>query len=124
VLHYTLRSEQAGTLTFHVSGDLAMPPGRLVLAPPIPGPIREVQVNGRSIEAPREGPIVIGELPAKVELHFELAEKLRVVAAGDGEGASCDDGSDHRTGDHVPEHSGEAASGCSDRNEAEREERQ
>lgn len=44
-LTFTLQQEQTGTLRLEVDGDLEMPPGKIVVRPPLAGPLREVIVN-------------------------------------------------------------------------------
>jgi hypothetical protein len=49
-LSYSLRMDDPGALRLRLSGDLLLPPGGIVVKPPLPQPIRHVQVNGRAIE--------------------------------------------------------------------------
>jgi hypothetical protein len=48
-LTYSLRLEDKDTLRLNLGGDLVLPPGGVVLKPPLPRPIREVEVNGRQL---------------------------------------------------------------------------
>jgi len=65
-LDYELRREGPGRLQLRVGGALRLPPGGIVLAPPLAGEIRRVQVNDR--DAPLEGSatFTLRELPAEV----------------------------------------------------------
>ncbi len=49
-LSYTLRLEDSDTLHFNLREGISVPPGGIVVKPPLPLPIREVEVNGRATE--------------------------------------------------------------------------
>ncbi len=70
VLNYTLRSEGANALRLRLSGDLAIPPGKIVLAPPLPGPLTAVRVNDKPIETFTADSATIGEVPADVAFEY------------------------------------------------------
>ncbi|HYR45354.1 MAG TPA: discoidin domain-containing protein, partial [Thermoanaerobaculia bacterium] len=64
LLTYSMR-RTAGRLRVHVAGDLATPPGGLVLRPPLPRSRARVSANGKEIPVSGEE-IVLRELPADV----------------------------------------------------------
>jgi hypothetical protein len=70
VLHYSLRSSGSNSMLLKISGDLTMPPAKIVFAPPLPQPIRRVQVNGKVVEVRTPDAVTIGELPAEVSIEF------------------------------------------------------
>jgi hypothetical protein len=45
-LSYTLRRQGPDTLRLTVAGELALPPGKIVVKPPLPRPLVQVEVNG------------------------------------------------------------------------------
>ena len=69
-LDYELRRVGPGKLQLRVGGALRLPPGGIVLAPPLAGEIRRVEVNGR--DAPLEGSatFTLRELPAEVVISY------------------------------------------------------
>ena len=72
LLTYSMR-RTAGRLRVHVAGDLEVPPGGLVLRPPLPGPPGRVIVNGKRVSLAGEE-LVLRDLP--VEVLFEGAGKV------------------------------------------------
>jgi hypothetical protein len=66
-LDYELRREGPGRLRIRVAGRLE-PPGGIVLAPPLAGRLRLVEVNGASREAADPAALTLRELPAEVVL--------------------------------------------------------
>jgi hypothetical protein len=70
VLNYTLAPGEPGTLRMKLSGDIALPRGRIVLRPPLPQPLRAVSVNGKPIEDFSADEVTIGEFPAEVVFRY------------------------------------------------------
>ena len=70
VLNYTLRSEAAGTMHATLSGDINLPPGNLVLQPPLPQPLKAVSVNGKPVQTFDAKAATITEFPADVVLEY------------------------------------------------------
>jgi hypothetical protein len=69
-ISYSLRMEGPDTLRLTLEGNLKMPRGGIVVAPPLPGPIRQVEVNGRAwAEFTPEG-FTCRECPAEVVVRF------------------------------------------------------
>ncbi len=69
-LDYHLRVDGPGRLTMDVSGDLDVPPGGIVIDPPLPAPVKSVLVNGKDFAPSRAGGIVIRSVPAKIQIEF------------------------------------------------------
>lgn len=70
VLNYTLKPAGSNALSLKISGDLTMPPGKIVVAPPTLQPIKAVQVNGHPVETFTGDHAVIGEFPADVVIEY------------------------------------------------------
>ncbi|MGH7822118.1 MAG: discoidin domain-containing protein [Candidatus Binatia bacterium] len=71
VLSYTLESERPGSFTLRLSGDLDLPPGGIVLRPPLTKRIKAMQVNGRSSPLFSAREAIVTEFPADVILESE-----------------------------------------------------
>jgi hypothetical protein len=69
-LSYSLRSRDAGALRLRLSGDLTVPPGGIVVAPPLPAPLKAVTVNGKPLQTIGADSATIRELPADVVLEY------------------------------------------------------
>jgi hypothetical protein len=67
---YSLHLDGPETLRVGISGDLDLPPGYIVVKPPLRRPIRRVQVNGRDIEDFEADSFVCTECPAEVVVLF------------------------------------------------------
>jgi hypothetical protein len=70
VLHYTLRSAGPDALQMRLWGDLTLPPGRIVVQPPLPRPLTAVSVNGAAVDTFTATSATIGEFPAEVVLTY------------------------------------------------------
>jgi hypothetical protein len=68
LLDYELRREGPGRLRMRVAGKLELPPGGIVVAPPLGAALRRVELDGR--EAPVEAPasFTLRALPAELLL--------------------------------------------------------
>jgi len=71
VLSYSLRSVSPNVLRLQLSGDLSVPPGGIVIQPPLPRPLQAVAVNGRAIEAAGRTSVTINEFPAEVAFEYQ-----------------------------------------------------
>jgi hypothetical protein len=71
ILNYTLRGETADAVRLRLSGDLALPPGKIVVESPLSRPLRAVVVNGRPVETFTAEHAVVAEFPADVLLHYQ-----------------------------------------------------
>jgi len=69
-LSYTLRMEGSDTLRLIVSGDLALPPGRLVVISPLPRPLVQVEVNGSKIETVDAESVTCGVCPVEMIMRY------------------------------------------------------
>lgn len=69
-LSYSLRGEGANRLRLKLSGDLAMPPGGIVVQPPCPQPLKSVTVNGQPVQGLTAASALIPVVPADVVLEY------------------------------------------------------
>lgn len=69
-LSYTLRGEEPGELHLQLSGDLTLPPGKIVVQAPSYKPLREVIVNGNPVSDFTADEAVVAEFPAEVVLKY------------------------------------------------------
>jgi len=68
VLSYRLESDGPDRLRLQISGDVRVPPGNIVVRPPLERPLQAVRVNGKAIDTFSADQAVIAELPANVVL--------------------------------------------------------
>jgi hypothetical protein len=69
-LSYRMRREGPDTLRVALSGDLVIPPGRILLMPPLPRPLVAAEVNGRSSDLLQPDGFACGECPADILLRY------------------------------------------------------
>jgi hypothetical protein len=69
-LSYTLRHAGGAALRLLISGDLAVPPGGLVVRPPLHHPLVSVQVDGKSIETFDAASVTLRACPADVVMSY------------------------------------------------------
>jgi hypothetical protein len=69
-LSYTLHREGPDTLRLIVTGDLALPPGKIVVKPPLPRPLVQVEVNGSKSETFDAESASCGECPAEMIMKY------------------------------------------------------
>jgi hypothetical protein len=69
-ISYSLHVEGADTLRLALKGNLNMPPGGIVVAPPLPRPIRTVEVNGRASTEFTPETFTCRECPAEVVVRY------------------------------------------------------
>ena len=69
-LTYSLRMEGKDTMRLKLKGDLAVPPGGIVVMPPLPRPIRHVKINGRVLSDFEPDRFTCRECPAKAVVTF------------------------------------------------------
>jgi hypothetical protein len=69
-LSYTLHREGLDTLRLIVTGELALPPGKIVVKPPLPRPLVQVEVNGSKIETFDAESASCGACPAEVVMKY------------------------------------------------------
>jgi len=67
-LSYRLRRESAATVRVTLEGTLAVPPGGVIAQPPLPGPLLQVTINGKSSVAFGPDWVMCKECPADMVL--------------------------------------------------------
>jgi len=65
-ISYTMKREDTDTLRFNLQEGIRIPPGGIVVRPPFPMSIREVEVNGRIADSFTDESFTLGECPAAV----------------------------------------------------------
>jgi hypothetical protein len=80
-LNYSVRPGGKAELVVAMSGDINLPPGRIVLPSPLEQPLLGVTVNGREIASFTQDEAVIDQFPATVVLRYS---QLPSSAARDG----------------------------------------
>jgi hypothetical protein len=81
VLHFSVRGAEPDTLHLHLWGDLTLPPGNIVLQPPLPRPLTAVTVNGKPVQTFTADSATISAFPAEVVLTYAPPETPTVPAA-------------------------------------------
>ena len=69
-LSYSLRLKGKRTLRLNLEGNLILPPGGIVVKPPLPRPIRQLKINGRSVGDFQPDSFTITECPAQTLVRF------------------------------------------------------
>jgi hypothetical protein len=69
-LTYFLRMKSSDTLHLKLEGDLAVPPGGIVVRPPLPRPIRRVEINGIALAEFEPDCFRCGDYPAEAVVKF------------------------------------------------------
>ncbi|MEW6664010.1 MAG: discoidin domain-containing protein [Thermodesulfobacteriota bacterium] len=69
-LTYSLRLDGKDSLRLTLEGDLNMPPGGIVVIPPLPRPIRQVEINGRPLTEFTPDTFTCRECPAASLVKF------------------------------------------------------
>ena len=69
-LSYSMRLRGKGTLRVKLEGDLAVPPGGIVVKPPLSRPIRQVEINGRALTEFTTHSFTCRECPAEAVVRF------------------------------------------------------
>jgi hypothetical protein len=67
-LSYSLRREGPERLRMTLEGELATPPGGIIIQPPLAGPLVRVEINGRDSPAFASGWALCAECPAEIVL--------------------------------------------------------
>lgn len=70
ILNYAMRADGPDVVRLRISGDLVVPPGKIVVPSPLARPIVGATVNGLPVEAPDPAQVIIATTPADVELWF------------------------------------------------------
>jgi hypothetical protein len=69
-ISYKLRLENSDTLCFNLQEGIIVPGGGIVVKPPLPLPIREVEVNGRPTDSFTDESFTLFACPAEVVVRF------------------------------------------------------
>jgi len=70
ILSYSLRADGPDTVRLRLSGDLAVPPGKIVVRSPLVRPLKSLTVNGKPAGTFTAEGAVLGECPADVVLGY------------------------------------------------------
>jgi F5/8 type C domain-containing protein len=70
VLSYSMRSDGPNQLRVKLSGDLSVPPGSIIVAPPLPQPLKAATVNGKASANITAESVTVTEFPADVVLEY------------------------------------------------------
>jgi hypothetical protein len=70
ILNFSARATAPDVVRVRISGDLATPPGKIVLASPLDRPIAAATVNGQPVALPDPAQVRIETAPADVELRY------------------------------------------------------
>jgi F5/8 type C domain-containing protein len=70
VLSYSMRSDGPNHLHVKLSGDLSLPPGNIILMPPLPQPLKAATVNGKASASVSAESVTVSEFPADVVLDY------------------------------------------------------
>jgi hypothetical protein len=69
-LDYTITREKPDRLNLVLTGELALPPGKIVVKPPLPGPLVRVEVNGIKTKTFDSESVTCDEYPAKIVMNY------------------------------------------------------
>jgi hypothetical protein len=69
-ISYSLRLDSPGVLRLRLGGNLVLPPGGIVVEPPLARPIRLVHVNGRVLENFQSHSLTCRKYPAEIVVDF------------------------------------------------------
>jgi hypothetical protein len=69
-ISYGLRFENTDTVRFNLREGITVPPGGIVVIPPLPQPIWQVEVNGRSVSSFTDESFTLNECPAEAVVRF------------------------------------------------------
>lgn len=69
-LNYSLKKAHNGSLKMRMTGDITLPPGKIVLRSPLSAPIKEVNINGHNAREFSTDQVVLDQFPAEVILHY------------------------------------------------------
>jgi len=65
VLNYRVQSTHTDETQVDIDAGIVVPPGGVLIDPPLPGPSSDIEINGKSA-AQTSGPLVINEVPAHI----------------------------------------------------------
>jgi F5/8 type C domain/Bacterial alpha-L-rhamnosidase 6 hairpin glycosidase domain len=70
ILNFSMRSDGPDVVRVRISGDLTIPPGKVVLASPLDRPIVGAAINGAPVAAEDAARVLVDRCPADVELRY------------------------------------------------------
>ena len=70
VLSYNVWTERPGVLQMRLFGDLSVPPGAIIIEPPLSRPLKAVSVNGKPLEHFSADSARVDEFPADIVLEY------------------------------------------------------
>jgi hypothetical protein len=68
-LNYKMKMD-GGRLNVELNGNLRMPPGKIIIKPPVAAALQAVHINGKPSTAFDSKEIIVSEFPAKIGLSF------------------------------------------------------
>ena len=72
-LNYRMAMAGPDTLRVRLTGDVTVPPGRIILHSPLDRPVRAVTVNGRAVATFTANAVTLDQFPAEVEFQYAAA---------------------------------------------------
>ncbi len=75
-LNYRMAMSGPNTLRLRLSGDVTVPPGRIILHSPLDRPLQGVTINGRTEMKFTATTVTLDQFPADVEMHYAAAPAL------------------------------------------------
>lgn len=74
-LNYWMTMTSPDVLRVRLSGDITVPPGRIILYSPLERPLQSVKVNNQSVQTFTNNTATVDQFPAEIELHYEAEAK-------------------------------------------------
>ena len=75
-LNYRMAMSGPNTLWARLSGDVTVPPGRIILHSPLDRPLQAVMVNGRPVMTFTAAAVILDQFPAEVEMRYAAVPEL------------------------------------------------
>ncbi|HRE55249.1 MAG TPA: discoidin domain-containing protein [Candidatus Competibacter sp.] len=76
-LNYRMGMDGPDLLRVQLSGDITVPPGRIILHSPLDRPLQAVQLNGRPVTTFTDHTATLDQFPAEVEFHYGAKAAVR-----------------------------------------------
>jgi hypothetical protein len=76
-LNYRMTMSDPDTLHLRLSGDVTVPPGRIIVHSPLDRPLRGLKVNNRTLETFTATTATVDQFPAEVELEYGTSVPTR-----------------------------------------------
>jgi hypothetical protein len=78
-LNYSLRKGGLGELRLKLSGDIALPPGKIIVTSPLEEPLKGVLVNGKPSATFNAHRATVDEFPAEVVLQYSQYQAVTKI---------------------------------------------